>query len=294
MGGRFGDLVTAMVTPFNAAGEVDLKVARELASWLIDQGSQGLVVTGSTGEAATLGDEEKVALWDAVKEEVGDRCSVVAGTGTYDTAHSIHLTQAAERVGVDGALVVTPYYNRPPQPGLIAHFTAIAEATSLPLLLYDIPIRSGIKIQHSTLMHLAGVENIVGVKDAAGDAQAAARVIAEAPEGFEVYAGNDGETLAWIAMGAVGVVSVASHVVGPRIARMIEVFKNGNAAEAQRINVELVPVVEAMFITTNPVPVKAALRIMGLPVGEARLPLPPATDSEQEKLREALTSAGVI
>lgn len=294
MGGRFGDLVTAMVTPFNTSGEVDLKIARELASWLVEQGSEGLVVTGSTGEAATLEDDEKVALWEAVKEEVGDRCSVVAGTGTYDTAHSIRLTTAAERAGMDGVLVVTPYYNRPPQSGLIAHFTAVAESTELPVLLYDIPVRSGIKIQHATLIELAQIPNIAGVKDAAGDAQGAARVIAEAPEGFEVYAGNDGETLPWLAMGAVGVVSVASHVAGPRIARMIEVFKAGDPKAAASINRELVPLVDALFITTNPIPVKAALRLMGRSVGDARLPLNPMTESDEAKLREVLTKTGVI
>lgn len=294
MGGRFGDLITAMVTPFDAAGEVDLKRARELASWLIEQESEGLVVTGSTGEAATLTDDEKVAFWEAVKGEVGDKAKVIAGTGTYDTVHSIHLTQAAEKAGVDGALVVTPYYNRPPQSGLVSHFTAIAESTQLPILLYDIPVRSGIKIEHSTLIRMSAVENVVGVKDACGNVQGASRLVAEAPEGFEVYSGNDGDTLAWLSVGAVGVIAVASHLVGSQMAEMIRLFKQDDVSGARRIHLDLMPVFDAMGITTNPIPVKAALALAGHPVGDARPPLVPATESEVATLKEVLTSAGVI
>jgi 4-hydroxy-tetrahydrodipicolinate synthase len=294
MGGQFGDLVTAMVTPLNAAGEVDFEQARKLASWLIDNGSDGLVVTGSTGEAATMTDDEKLALWDAVKDEVTDRCWVIAGTGTNDTAHSIHLTKAAEKAGVDGALVVTPYYNRPPQSGLVAHFTAVAGCTDLPILLYDIPVRSGLKIEHSTLIKLAGIENVVGVKDACGNLQGASRLVAEAPEDFEVYCGNDGDTLGWLGIGAVGVIAVASHIVGPRMAEMIRLFKQGDSAGAKKIHLELMPVFDAMAITTNPIPVKAALGLMGHPVGDARLPLVPATQSELDRLKEVLSEAGIL
>jgi 4-hydroxy-tetrahydrodipicolinate synthase len=294
MGARFGELITAMVTPFDATGEVDLKRARELASWLIDHGSDGLVVTGSTGEAATMADNEKVALWEAVKEEVADRCSVIAGTGTNDTSHSIHLTKAAQKAGVDGALVVTPYYNRPPQSGLVSHFTSVAASTDLPVLLYDIPVRSGIKIEHSTLIKLAHTENIVGVKDACGNLQGASRLVAEAPEGFEVYCGNDGDTLGWLAVGAVGVIAVASHVAGPQMAEMIKLFKEGDSAAARKMHLALMPVFDAMAITTNPIPVKAALGLMGHPVGDARSPLVPATQSELNRLKEVLSEAGVL
>lgn len=294
MRGRFGDLITAMVTPFDREGKLNLDEASKLASWLVDQGSEGLVIAGSTGEAPTLSDVEKVSLWREIAKAVGERASVIAGTGTYDTAHSVHLTQEAEKAGVDAALVVTPYYNRPPQNGLSAHFKAIAAATSLPILLYDIPIRSSRKIEHETIMELATVENIVGVKDACGDAQGAARLVAEAPGGFEVYSGNDGDTLPWLAIGAVGVIAVASHVAGPQMAEMISRFKSNDPETARKIHFQLMPVFDAMSITTNPIPVKAALQLMGHDVGAPRLPLPEATKDQQDALRKILKEAGVI
>lgn len=294
MRGRFGDLITAMVTPFDREGKLNLDEASKLASWLVDQGSEGLVIAGSTGEAPTLSDVEKVSLWREIAKAVGERASVIAGTGTYDTAHSVHLTQEAEKAGVDAALVVTPYYNRPPQNGLSAHFKAIAAATSLPILLYDIPIRSSRKIEHETIMELATVENIVGVKDACGDAQGAARLVAEAPGGFEVYSGNDGDTLPWLAIGAVGVIAVASHVAGPQMAEMISRFKSNDPETARKIHLQLMPVFDAMSITTNPIPVKAALQLMGHDVGAPRLPLPEATKDQQDALRKILKEAGVI
>lgn len=294
MRGRFGDLITAMATPFDSSGRLDLIHARRLALWLVDHSSDGLVLAGSTGEGPTLSDEEKIALWEEVVGAVESRASVIANTGTYDTAHSIHLTKEAERVGVDAALVVTPYYNRPPQSGLIAHFTAVAEATGLPNILYDIPIRTGRKIEHETLLRLAQVDNIVGVKDAAGDVQATARLIAEAPSDFQVYSGNDGDTLPWLAVGAVGVIAVASHVVGPQFAQMIAAFKSGDVATATKVHLELMPIFDAMGLTTNPIPVKAALNLLGHSVGEPRLPLVPATDDQVEKLRGVLAKAGIL
>lgn len=293
MRGRLGDLLTAMVTPFDRDGKVDIAQAKALAVWLVDNGSAGLVVTGSTGESPTLNDEEKVALYRAVVEAVGDRAKVVAGTGTYDTAHTIHLTQEAEKAGVHGVLVVTPYYNRPPQSGLLAHFKAVAGATSLPVILYDIPIRTSRKIEHPTLLELAAVPNIIGVKDACGDVQAIARLIAEAPPDFQVYSGNDGDTLAWLSVGAVGVIAVASHVVGPQMAEMVSLFKAGDAEGARKIHLDLMPVFDVMSITTNPIPVKAALELMGHPVGPPRLPLVPATDTERTKIEEVLSRAGI-
>lgn len=294
MRGRFGDLITAMATPFDAAGKLDLTHARKLAVWLVEHSSEGLVLAGSTGEGPTLTDEEKISLWAEVVDAVKGKASVIANTGTYDTAHSIHLTKEASRVGVDAALVVTPYYNRPPQSGLIAHFTAVAEATPLPNILYDIPIRTGRKIEHETLLRLARVDNIVGVKDAAGDVQATARLVAEAPGDFQIYSGNDGDTLPWLAVGAVGVIAVASHVVGPQFAQMIAAFKSGDVATATKIHLELLPIFDAMGMTTNPIPVKAALNLSGHSVGEPRLPLVAATDEEVEKLRGVLSKAGVL
>lgn len=294
MGGRFGDLITAMVTPFDREGNVDFDQAGRLAAWLVDNGSDGLVVAGSTGEASTLTDGEQRDLWNAVKQAVGDRATVIGGTGSNDTAHAIQLTAAAEEDGLDAALVVTPYYNRPPQNGLLAHFRAVAESTSLPLIVYDIPARSVTKIEHATLIELAQIDNIVAVKDAAGSVQGVARVVAEAPEGFQVYSGNDADTLPWLSVGAVGVIAVASQIVGPQMAEMIRLFKSGNPEGARKIHLDLMPVFDAMSLTTNPIPVRACLELTGHPVGGPRLPLVPATDAQRSQLKDVLTSAGVL
>ncbi|MGH2718879.1 MAG: 4-hydroxy-tetrahydrodipicolinate synthase [Actinomycetota bacterium] len=294
MRGQFGGLLTAMVTPFDQDGQLDLAGAEKLAAWLIDNGSDGLVVTGTTGEGPTVADAEKVELWRAIVEAVGDRCSVIAGTGTNDTAHSIRLTKEAERVGCDAALVVTPYYNRPPQAGLIGHFTAVARSTELPIVLYDIPSRTGRKIEHRTLLELAGVENIVAVKDACGDVQAAARLVAEAPESFEVYCGNDADTLPWLAIGARGVVAVASHVAGVRMAEMMTAFWAGEVERARALNAALLGVYEAMAVAPNPISVKAAVGMLALPAGAPRLPLTEATQEEAEMIRRALVTAGLL
>lgn len=294
MKGQFGGLITAMVTPFDREGNVELGAAQKLASWLLDNGSDGLVVTGTTGEGPTLDDREKADLWRAVVDAVGDRGSVIAGTGTNDTAHSIRLTRDAEKAGCHAALVVTPYYSRPPQSGLLGHFSAVANSTGLPLILYDIPARTGRKIEHATLLALAEVDNIVAVKDAAGDVQGAARLVAEAPPGFEVYCGNDGDTLPWLAVGAVGVVSVASHVAGLRMAAMMERFWAGDVDGARAANADLLPIYDAMAITSNPIPVKAAVELLGQPVGPPRLPLPEATPDEVARIRSVLAAAGLV
>jgi 4-hydroxy-tetrahydrodipicolinate synthase len=294
MAGRFGAVVTAMVTPFRDDLSLDVDRAREVARWLVDQGSDGLVVTGSTGEAATLGDEEKIELWRAVTEEVGDRAAVVAGTGTYDTAHSVHLTHQAEEAGASGILAVTPYYNKPPQRGLIEHFGQIAGATSLPVMVYNIPGRTATRITHETLLRLAEVDNIVAVKDSTGDLDGAALLLREAPEGFEVYCGDDWATFGWVALGAVGVVSVASHVAGERIHRMVELLEAGDLAGARAIHFELMPAFSGLFITSNPIPLKAAMGLLGQPVGPPRPPLVPATEDEVGKVKAALQEAGVL
>ncbi|HEX2179126.1 MAG TPA: 4-hydroxy-tetrahydrodipicolinate synthase [Actinomycetota bacterium] len=294
MGGRFGNLITAMVTPFDGDGKVDFDAAQKLAAWLMDNGSDGIVVAGSTGEASTLTDGEQRDLWKAVKEAVGGRGKVIGGTGSNDTAHAIFLTQAAEQDGLDAALVVTPYYNKPPQAGLLAHFRAVAGSTSLPVIVYDIPARSVTKIEHSTLIELAQVTNIVAVKDAVGSVQGAARLVADAPEGFQVYSGNDADTLPWLSVGAVGVIAVASHVVGPQMAEMIRLFTSGDPEGARKIHLDLMPVFDAMSLTTNPIPVKASLELMGHRVGAPRLPLIPADDAQRATLKAVLTSAGVL
>lgn len=293
MNGRFGSLLTAMVTPFDPDGKLNLVEAERLADWLIRNGSDGLVVSGSTGEASTLSDQEKMDLWRAVKGAAGGT-PVIAGTGSNDTAHSCALSRIAEGTLVDGVLAVTPYYNRPSQTGLIAHFRAIASSTSLPVILYDIPSRSVTKIEHRTIMELAEVDNIVGIKDACGSAQGAARIAAEAPGDFELFSGNDGDTLPWLAVGAVGVIAVASHLVGPQMADMIRLFKQGDPAAARKIHFDLMPVYDVMSITTNPVPVKAALAMMGRPAGDPRLPLVPATGEEKKRISEVLERAGLL
>lgn len=295
MGGRFGDLITAMVTPFDKEGKVDHARAQQLATWLVDeQGSDGVVVAGSTGEASTLTDDEQRGLWLAVKEAVGDRATVIGGTGSNDTEHAVKLTKLASQDGLDAALSVTPYYNKPPQAGLLAHFKAIAAATRIPIILYDIPGRSVVKIAHETLMELAQIESFVAVKDACGNAQGAARLVAESPEGFEVYSGNDGDTLPWLSVGAVGVIAVASQVVGPQMAEMIKRFKSGDVQGAAGIHLKMMPVFDAMGMTTNPIPIRAALGLVGQEVGSPRLPLIPATDDQIAALTRVLQTAGVL
>lgn len=291
---RFGAVITAMVTPFNDDASLDLDGAQELAGQLVDTGSDGLVVTGSTGEAATLSHREKTDLYRAVMEAVGGRAKVVAGTGTYDTAESVELTREAEAAGVDGVLVVTPYYNRPPQRGLIAHFTKVAESTALPMLVYNIPSRTATLIEADTLLRLAEVENIVGVKDATADFQTAARVIAESPPGFEVYSGDDWATFNFVTLGAVGVISVASHLVGERMGEMIELCKTGDLSGALKIHSALLPLFKALFVTSNPIPLKAAMEIAGRPVGPPRLPLVPATPDERAVVERAMRDLGLV
>jgi 4-hydroxy-tetrahydrodipicolinate synthase len=291
---RFGRVVTAMVTPFTEGGALDVDRAQELAGWLVDHGSDGLVVTGSTGEAATLTDDEKITMWRAVAEAAGDRATVLAGTGTYDTAHSIHLSREAEKAGVAGLLIVTPYYNKPPQRGLLAHFAGIAEATPLPILAYNIPGRTGLRIEHDTLLRMAEVENIVAVKDSTGDFDAIAHLIGEAPDGFEVYSGDDWATFGYVSLGAVGVVSVASHVVGERIRQMIDQLEGGDLASARKVHYELMPVYDALFITSNPIPLKRAMALIGQPVGPPRLPLVEANDDETSRIEAALKESGAL
>jgi 4-hydroxy-tetrahydrodipicolinate synthase len=284
---RFGAVITAMVTPFDDEGGLDLAVAARLARWLAEHGSDGLVVAGTTGEGSTLSDDEKLALWRAVAEAV--TIPVIANTGSNDTAHSVHLTRQAAGSGAAGVLAVTPYYNRPSQAGLEAHFRAVAGATDLPVLLYDIPVRSGRKISHDVMVRLASdVANLAGVKDAAGDIPATARLIAAAPARFEVYSGNDDHTLALLALGAVGVVGVATHWVGLEMAELVAAAAKGDVAHAREINGRLIEsyLFETGDAAPNPVPAKAMMRTLGLPVGECRLPMGPAPAGLEDRARE--------
>ncbi len=271
---RFGSLMTAMVTPFDDAGRVDLEGAADLAAWLVQQGSDALVLTGSTGEGSMLSDDEQVEVWRAVRAAVD--VPLIAATGTNDTAHAVGLTGQAGPAGMDGVLVVTPYYNRPPQAGIEAHFRALAAATGLPVLLYDIPIRSGRKVSHDVLLRLAqDVDNIVGLKDAAANPAETARVVAEAPAGFEVWAGDDSMALPMMAVGAVGVISVAAHWAGPEMAEMIGAFRRGDVVKARELLSVLLESFdfESSDLTPNPIPAKAMMRAIGRPAGQCRLPL---------------------
>jgi 4-hydroxy-tetrahydrodipicolinate synthase len=294
MAGRFGSVVTAMVTPFRGDHAVDLDRAQELASWLVDHGSDAVVVAGSTGESPTLSHKEKAELFRVVGEAIRGRGKLICGTGTYSTAESLELTQAAEDAGADGLLVVTPYYNKPPQRGLVAHFERIADATELPMVLYNIPGRTATRIEHETLLRLAQRRNIVAVKDSTGDFQAITKLVAEGPEGFEVYSGDDWATFGYLCLGAVGVVSVASHLVGPQIRQMIELIETGDVPAARKLHETLSPLFNALFVTSNPIPLKAALEMVGRPCGDPRLPLVPATAEEKERVRRALEDAGLL
>lgn len=284
----FGRVITAMATPFTPDGALDLERARTLARELIAAGNDGLVVCGSTGESPTLSTEEKRELIRAVVEAVGDKADIIAGTGTYDTRATIALSQMAAEQGVDGLLVVTPYYSRPPQSGLLAHFKAVASETDKPIILYDLPSRTARKIEHDTLLALAAVPNIIGVKDAAADLAGTARLAAEKPDDFTIWAGDDALTLPMLSVGAYGVISVAGHLVASRLQDMIATYMKGDGAGAAAIQTELMPLFDVLFITSNPIPLKAALAILGRPVGEPRLPLIPATDAERDRVRAVL------
>jgi 4-hydroxy-tetrahydrodipicolinate synthase len=288
----FGRLLTAMVTPFDVAGGLDLDKAAELATYLVDeQANDGLVVSGTTGESPTTTDAEKADLLAAVVAAVGDRAAVVAGVGTFDTVHTVHLAQQAQKAGADGLLVVTPYYSRPPAAGLLAHFRAVADASDLPVMLYDIPGRTGTPIPTDMLLALAEHDRIVAVKDAKGDVSASARVLAETDLAY--YSGNDAETLPLLSIGAVGVVGTSTHFSGTGTKAMIEAYERGDVAEALRRHRQLLPIYTGIFRTQGTILVKAGLRLRGLDVGPVRLPLVDATDHELSHLRADLSAAGL-
>lgn len=295
---RFGAVITAMVTPFGPDGSLDVDAAVDLARWLTEHGSEGLVLGGTTGEGPVLTDDELRELWRNVCEAV--TVPVIAGTGTNDTVHSIELTKLATECGVDGVLVVTPYYSRPSQDGLFAHFTAVAAATELPVILYDIPVRTGRRIAQPTMLRLAHeVHNVVGVKDAAGDPPGAARLLVHAPNSFELYSGDDSLTLPLLALGGVGVISVCAHWSGPEMHRMVSAALDGDLDSARRANARLVESYdfESTELFPNPMPAKAACRALGLRVGQCRLPLgeaPPELEGEALRILTRLGEAASV
>ncbi|MCL4531611.1 MAG: 4-hydroxy-tetrahydrodipicolinate synthase [Actinobacteria bacterium] len=269
----FGRVLTAMVTPFDDSGRVDYRQARKLAAALVESGTDGLVVTGTTGESPTLSAGEKLRLYAEVREAVGSRAAVIAGSCNYNTAESIELSLEAQKAEVDGILGTVPYYNKPPQEGLYQHFRAIAEAVPLPMILYNVPTRTVTNMLPETTVRLSEIENIVGVKEASGNFEGIAKIIQNSRPGFLVYSGDDSSTLPILSLGGYGIVSVASHLIGKQIQRMIGHFRAGEVDAAAKLHRELLPLVNALFVVTNPIPLKYALNKVGFRVGKPRLPL---------------------
>lgn len=290
----FGTILTAMVTPLHDDGSVNYAQAKLLARHLVSNGSDGLVVAGSTGEAATLSKDEKLKLFDAILEEVGDRAVVIAGTGSNDTRASIDMTKEAEKIGVHGAMLVGPYYNKPPQEGFYQHFKAIAESTALPLIVYNVPGRTGSNILPSTIVRLSHIKNIVAVKEASGNLEQVSEIIRSVSKDFMVYSGDDSLTLPIVSVGGAGIISVAAHIVGKQMQEMVNAVKKGDIARAQSLHAALMPFFKVIFITTNPIPIKAAVNLAGLNAGPLRLPLVAPTDGELEKIRQVMKDIGAI
>jgi 4-hydroxy-tetrahydrodipicolinate synthase len=292
MSAMLGQVLTAVVTPFAEDGSVNFDSFKRLCVHLVENGSDGVVVAGTTGEAPTLSDEERLGLFAAAIEAVGDRASVVAGTGTYSTAHSVHLTREAHKLGVDAFLVVTPYYNKPPVRGIVAHFEAIAAVTDKPIVVYNIPQRVVINLEPETLTDLAEIPNVQYVKQATPDIDQARRIVSES--GLILLAGNDELLVPFLEVGGQGGIFVFTHLVGPRVKELIARFEQGDVAGAKEIEAELAPVIEALAVTTNPIPLKAAMNMLGLEVGGLRLPLVEAADDEKAVVREALGRVGLL
>jgi 4-hydroxy-tetrahydrodipicolinate synthase len=286
-----GEVLTAILTPFHPDGSVNVEKFRELAAYLVDHGSDGLVVAGTTGEAPTLSDAEKLELFAAAVDAVGDRATVVAGTGTYDTAHSVHLTEAAHELGVDGFLAVTPYYNKPPQRAIVRHFAAIAAATDKPLVVYNIPSRVIVNIEPGTFEELAEIPNVVAVKQAHDDLEQARRIV---EIGLTLYAGDDNLIFPFLGLGGMGGICVHTHVWGPQTKEMIRRYKDGDVDGARALNEEMRPAFDLLRIATNPIPIKAAVNLLGHEVGGYRLPMVEPTDQELEQVRACLERGGVL
>lgn len=292
---RFGRMITAMVTPFNADLELDLDRAAALANKLIEEGSDALVVCGTTGESPTVFYPQKIELFKAVIDAVGGRVPLIANAGDNCTDDSIEFAREVEKLGVDGVMAVVPYYNKPPQEGLYRHFRAIAESVDLPVVLYNIPGRSVINMTSETTLRLAhDVENIVAVKEASGNFSQIGELTHSAPDGFEVLSGNDEDTLPLMALGGTGVISVVSHVAGPRFKEMVEAQAAGDHTRALRIHLELLPLMKALFMTSNPIMVKKALELQGFPVGGLRLPLIEADEAQTAELARVMRHTGLL
>ena len=287
-----GEVITAIVTPFDADGGVDLGKFRELAQHLVDHGSDGLVVCGTTGESPTLSDDEKLELFAAAKEAVGDRATIIAGTGTYDTHHSVRLTERAHELGVDAVLVVTPYYNKPPQRAIVRHFQEIAAATDKPVMVYNIPARVVVNIEPTTIARLAEIENVAAVKQAHDDLDEA-RFIAQETR-LDLYSGDDPITFEFLGLGAIGVVSVTAHVWGDQIKQMIRRHADGDVDGARALHEELRPSYDLLRVTTNPIAIKTALNLLGRDLGGFRLPMVEASEDEATQIRACLERAGVL
>lgn len=290
---NFGQVLTAMVTPFDHNGEIDFNATKTLVDYLIANGTDGLVVAGTTGESPTLTTEEKIELFKCVVKAADGRVPVIAGTGSNNTKASISLTKLAEETGVDGIMLVAPYYNKPSQEGLYQHFKAIAESTSLPVMLYNIPGRSVVNISVETIVRLSEIPNVVSVKEASGDLDAMAEIISKTPSDFTLYSGDDGLTIPVLAIGGAGVVSVASHIIGNDMQEMINSFKNCDVQNAASAHRNLLPIMRALFTAPSPSPVKAALNLKGIHVGGVRLPLVPLNNEEQSALEKALQTSDI-
>jgi 4-hydroxy-tetrahydrodipicolinate synthase len=286
---NLGRVLTAMVTPFDDEGNVDYEQAKKLALALVASGSNGVIVSGTTGESPTLSRDEKLRLFAELKSALGEKGSVVAGTGSYDTRESLALTREAERSGVDAALLVVPYYNKPTQEGLLQHFTTIAGGTSLPCILYNVPSRTITNLMPETVIELSRVDNIVAIKEASGDLDQAARIIDGTASNFLLYSGNDGDTLELMSRGGFGVISVASHIVGNQVKAMVAKAGDGKTAEAADIDRALAPLFKALFVITNPMPIKHALNHLGFRVGNPRLPLTPPDEKSAATIEAELT-----
>lgn len=290
---NFGQVLTAMVTPFDQNGEIDFNATKTLVEHLITNGTDGLVVAGTTGESPTLTTEEKIELFKCVVEAAAGRVHVIAGTGSNNTQASISLTKLAEETGVDGIMLVAPYYNKPSQEGLYQHFKTIAESTSLPVMLYNIPGRSVVNISVETIVRLSEIPNVVSIKEASGNLDAMAEIISKTPSDFTLYSGDDGLTIPVLAIGGAGVISVASHIIGNDMQEMINAFKNGDVQKAAATHRNLLPIMRALFIAPSPSPVKAALNLNGIQVGGVRLPMVPLSNKEQSVLEEVLQASGI-
>jgi len=286
-----GEVLTATVTPFDADGAVDYERYRELCAYLVDNGSDGVVVSGTTGESPTLSDDERVELLRAAIDAIGDRATVLAGTGTNSTAHSIHLTEEAHEAGADGFLVVTPYYNKPPARGIVEHFKAVAAASDRPVMVYNIPSRVVINIEPETMAQLAEIPNVTSVKQANDDLEQARRIV---ELGLDLYAGDDNIVYPFLELGGKGGVCVHTHVVGPQVKEMVRRFRDGDAEGARRIHEELAPAYELLGVTTGPIQIKAALNLLGQDVGGLRLPLVEASEEERTQIRDCLERLGVL